>query len=127
SACLAGRVLAYPARLGARVIEHLAGDVLGLRGDGLGVALGAVDDLLYAFADLARKRVAFIHRVLPRMGERNVGFFPVPGIGSFEKGHRNTLRASVIDLHAHILPGMDDGAPDLEASIAMSMTAVAEG
>jgi protein-tyrosine phosphatase len=33
----------------------------------------------------------------------------------------------VIDLHAHILPGMDDGAPDLEASIAMSMTAVAEG
>ncbi|MFL5887168.1 MAG: tyrosine-protein phosphatase [Thermoleophilaceae bacterium] len=40
---------------------------------------------------------------------------------------RNTLRAFVIDLHAHILPGLDDGAPDLEASIAMSMTAVGEG
>jgi protein-tyrosine phosphatase len=33
----------------------------------------------------------------------------------------------VIDLHTHILPGMDDGAADLEASIAMSMTAVDEG
>jgi protein-tyrosine phosphatase len=33
----------------------------------------------------------------------------------------------VIDLHAHILPGLDDGAADLEASVAMSLSAVAEG
>jgi protein-tyrosine phosphatase len=33
----------------------------------------------------------------------------------------------VIDLHAHILPGVDDGAADLETSVAMCMTAVAEG
>jgi protein-tyrosine phosphatase len=33
----------------------------------------------------------------------------------------------VIDLHAHILPGLDDGAADLETSIAMSRSAVAEG
>jgi protein-tyrosine phosphatase len=49
------------------------------------------------------------------------------GLIRSRKAIPNTLRASVIDLHAHILPGMDDGAPDLEASIAMSMTAVAEG
>lgn len=33
----------------------------------------------------------------------------------------------MIDLHAHILPGMDDGAADLEASVAMSRIAVEEG
>jgi protein-tyrosine phosphatase len=33
----------------------------------------------------------------------------------------------VIDLHSHILPGLDDGAPDLEASLAMAQAAVADG
>ena len=33
----------------------------------------------------------------------------------------------MIDLHAHILPGLDDGAADLEASVAMCRSAVAEG
>lgn len=36
------------------------------------------------------------------------------------------LRA-VIDLHSHILPGIDDGAGELEASVSMAHTAVAEG
>lgn len=33
----------------------------------------------------------------------------------------------MIDLHAHILPGIDDGAPELEASVAMARAAVAGG
>jgi len=33
----------------------------------------------------------------------------------------------VLDLHSHILPGVDDGAPDIEASIAMARTAAADG
>jgi protein-tyrosine phosphatase len=33
----------------------------------------------------------------------------------------------VIDLHCHILPGIDDGAPDLATSIAMAKMAVADG
>jgi len=33
----------------------------------------------------------------------------------------------VIDLHCHLLPGIDDGAPDLESSLAMARTACADG
>lgn len=33
----------------------------------------------------------------------------------------------MIDLHSHILPGLDDGAPDLAASVAMARLAVADG
>jgi len=33
----------------------------------------------------------------------------------------------VIDLHCHILPGIDDGAPDLDESLAMARVAVADG
>ncbi|QHJ11420.1 Tyrosine-protein phosphatase YwqE [Paraglaciecola mesophila] len=33
----------------------------------------------------------------------------------------------MIDLHSHILPGIDDGAPDLEASLAMAEQSVAVG
>ena len=33
----------------------------------------------------------------------------------------------MIDLHSHILPGIDDGAPDLDASLAMARSAVAGG
>src|SRR3954454_14946133 len=34
---------------------------------------------------------------------------------------------AMIDLHSHILPGIDDGAPDLEASLAMGRAAVGGG
>ena len=40
-------------------------------------------------------------------------------------GSRRGLR--VIDLHCHILPGIDDGSPSLEESIAMANLAVADG
>jgi protein-tyrosine phosphatase len=33
----------------------------------------------------------------------------------------------VIDLHSHILPGLDDGAPDLDASLRMAQVAVEDG
>jgi protein-tyrosine phosphatase len=33
----------------------------------------------------------------------------------------------VIDLHSHLLPGLDDGSPDLEAAVALAREAVAGG
>lgn len=33
----------------------------------------------------------------------------------------------MIDLHCHMLPGIDDGAPDLETALEMARTAVADG
>jgi protein-tyrosine phosphatase len=33
----------------------------------------------------------------------------------------------VIDLHSHILPGIDDGSPDIDVSLAMAREAVAQG
>lgn len=33
----------------------------------------------------------------------------------------------MIDLHTHVLPGLDDGSPDLESSLAICRTAVADG
>lgn len=39
-----------------------------------------------------------------------------------------TLRPrSLIDLHCHILPGIDDGAPDLDTALEMARMAVADG
>lgn len=33
----------------------------------------------------------------------------------------------MIDLHAHLLPGIDDGAPDLATALALARVAVADG
>jgi len=45
----------------------------------------------------------------------------------FEGEARDSLEGALIDLHCHILPGIDDGATDLENSLAMARIAVAEG
>jgi protein-tyrosine phosphatase len=37
------------------------------------------------------------------------------------------MNAGMIDLHSHILPGIDDGAPDLETSLEMARLWVADG
>jgi protein-tyrosine phosphatase len=33
----------------------------------------------------------------------------------------------LIDLHCHLLPGLDDGAPNLSVSLTMARAAVAQG
>lgn len=38
-----------------------------------------------------------------------------------------TSRERMIDLHAHLMPGVDDGAPDLAAAVEMARAAVAGG
>ena len=39
----------------------------------------------------------------------------------------NWGRESVLDLHCHLLPSIDDGAVDLEMSLEMARMAVADG
>ena len=39
----------------------------------------------------------------------------------------DTLAGAMVDIHHHLLPGLDDGAKDFDASVAMARLAVAEG
>ena len=34
---------------------------------------------------------------------------------------------TLVDLHSHILPGVDDGSPDLETSLELARESVADG
>lgn len=42
-------------------------------------------------------------------------------------GRAADVARSMIDLHCHMLPGIDDGAPDLKTALAMARIAVADG
>lgn len=33
----------------------------------------------------------------------------------------------LVDIHSHILPGIDDGSPDLDSSLGLAEAAVADG
>ena len=48
---------------------------------------------------------------------------PGPGAGAYA---RSTVDA-MVDLHCHYLPGVDDGAPDLQTGLALARAAVADG
>src|SRR4051794_30168337 len=48
-----------------------------------------------------------------------------PGLRLARTAGRSARR--VIDLHCHILPGLDDGPPDLDASVALARLAAADG
>jgi protein-tyrosine phosphatase len=48
-----------------------------------------------------------------------------PGLGAGDVS--DSLEGALIDLHCHMLPGIDDGATDLENSLEMARLAVADG
>lgn len=47
--------------------------------------------------------------------------------GSGGSREKNLTHRLMIDLHNHLLPGLDDGAPDLDAALAMARAAVGNG
>src|SRR5574337_485004 len=49
------------------------------------------------------------------------------GITGCTNGAQSPVNRTVIDLHTHILPGIDDGAKSLELSLEMARIAVADG
>lgn len=56
-----------------------------------------------------------------------VRFIPCSDAGPSSRETRPQRESDLIDLHCHILPGIDDGAPDLETSLQMARVAVADG
>ncbi len=61
-------------------------------------------------------------------GRINGGTAPLPTPGALKDpfDFPNLRRCPMIDLHSHILPSLDDGAQDIEASLAMAEMAVRE-
>ena len=48
-------------------------------------------------------------------------------MGGHEGQDDRGIAVSVIDLHAQVLPGIDDGPPDMEGSVALALALVADG
>jgi protein-tyrosine phosphatase len=46
---------------------------------------------------------------------------------SIAAGGKDRVSLMMIDLHCHMLPGIDDGAPDLDTALAMARISVADG
>ena len=64
----------------------------------------------------------FRHRV-DVTGELGEG--GILALGGTELKRRKS--ASLIDLHCHVIPGIDDGSPDLQTSLKMARMSVADG
>ena len=58
----------------------------------------------------------FVHILLPILPEPGDNTFALP-----------PQRLAMIDIHCHILPGIDDGPEDIELSLAMAEDAIADG
>ena len=55
------------------------------------------------------------------------GNLPAAAAEANTAAHLRSFARDMIDLHSHILPGIDDGAADLDVSLAMARRAVADG
>ena len=62
----------------------------------------------------------------PRMGNGSPGRSGTAACSALRTA-RHQNHADMIDLHAHLLPGLDDGAPDEDAAVALAAEAVARG
>lgn len=57
-----------------------------------------------------------------------VAVITVPTILLQEKDRKKEVKNNdIVDLHSHILPGVDDGSPDLETSLELARESVADG
>ena len=85
-------------------------------------------------AAAADRRPGCARRAARRAASAARGPLPRPGTPALERAGRHRpgvlgdrARRAVIDLHSHLLPGIDDGAPDLEHALELARAAAEQG